>query len=110
MAPFDNLPPPDDAWTDLLRPLREPELPEPRPYFYARLEARMAAEQPPPVALPWWLRRPAYAATLGTLVLALNAGAAVYYARHEKPRPPAPDGYAAFAADYQLDPFQHPHD
>lgn len=95
----------DTAWTARLRPLREPALPEPRPFFYTRLEARLKA-QTAPLTLPWWLRRPAYATSLVLLVLALNAGAALHYAR-QRPAPPeiAARRYAAFVADYQLDPF-----
>ncbi|MBD2770022.1 hypothetical protein IC235_19210 [Hymenobacter sp. BT664] len=111
MLTSDNLPEEDEAWTARLRCLREPEPPEPRPFFYTRLEARLAAELLPSLARPWWRRHPAYAATLGVLVVALNAGAAVHYARHQRPTPgPAPHGYAAFVADYQLDPFYLPHE
>jgi hypothetical protein len=101
----------DEAWTALLRTLHPQGPPEPRPFFYTRLQARLAAGAPPPLALPWWLRRPAYAATLAALVLALNAGAALRYLRQHQPAPkPAPEGYAAFAAEYQLDPFSLPHE
>ena len=110
MFTSNNLPEDDEAWTARLRSLREPEPPEPRPFFYTRLAARLAAGPPQSLVLPWW-RRPAYAATLGVLVLTLNAGAAVYYARHQRPAPgPVPNGYAAFVADYQLDPFYLPHE
>ena len=95
----------DAAWTERLRPLREP-VPAPRPFVYTRIEAQLQAA---PAALTWWLRRPAYAGALALLVLGLNAGAALRYAR---PAPPAPaaSGYAAFVADYHLDPFDLLHD
>jgi len=103
-TPFEE----DTAWTERLRPLREPA-PEPRPFLYARLEPRLRAESGP-AALPWWLRRPAYAGLLAGLVLALNVGAAVRYAARQLPTAPPSARYAAFVADYQLDPFHLPHE
>lgn len=45
----------------------------PRPFFYTRLQARIAADAPvKSQLLPGWLRRPAYVALLGALVMALN--------------------------------------
>ncbi|GAB3580850.1 hypothetical protein [Hymenobacter daeguensis] len=63
----------DDAWNDLLGQLRRRPTPRPRPFFYSRVQARLAAQ--PPLAndlLPAWLRRPAYAALLGVLVCSLS--------------------------------------
>ena len=109
--------PPDDdeAWTALMRTLRPEGPPEPQPFLYTRLQARLAAEATPK-ALPTWLRRPAYAFSLGALVLVLNVGAAVYYVRQQPAAAAAPSaepaaaGYAAFAAEYQLDPFSVSHE
>ena len=99
----------DAAWTERLRPLREP-VPAPRPFVYTRIEAQLQA-QAAPTELTWWLRRPAYAGALALLVLGLNAGAAVRYAKPMPvPAPPAANGYAAFVADYHLDPFDLPHE
>ncbi|MCB2376153.1 hypothetical protein LGH70_01055 [Hymenobacter sp. BT635] len=74
--PF-NLPEDDDqAWTSLLRSLPQAP-PEPRPFFFTRLQARLAAQQPQPPALPTWLRRSVYAFSLAAMVLALNADTAM---------------------------------
>lgn len=112
MSPFDNPSADDEAWTARLRSLREPEPPEPRPFFYARLyarlHARLVAKQAPPAAWLGWLHRPAYTLSLAALVLAVNAGAALHYTQQQLPKP-APAGYAAFATEYQLDPFHLPH-
>ncbi|OUJ70275.1 hypothetical protein [Hymenobacter crusticola] len=78
--PF-NLPEDDEAWTTLLRSLQPPTPAEPRPFFYARLQARLAAQPPQPTMLPPWLRRMAYAFSVGALVLALNADTALNYMR-----------------------------
>ena len=74
MSDSDFRPGSDDAeWADLLRQLRQQPKAEPRPFFYARVHARLAATQAPaPAWLPAWVRRPAYAALLGALVLAVS--------------------------------------
>ena len=61
----------DQEWDALLRQLRTQPLAQPRPFFYSRVQARLApaARQP---WLPGWVRRPAYALLLGALVLALS--------------------------------------
>ena len=76
-----NLPEDDEAWTTRLRSLHPQAPPEPRPFFFARLQARLAAQQPRPATLPTWLRRVAYAFSLGALGLALNADTALEYGR-----------------------------
>ena len=60
----------DHEWEALLRQLRTQPLAPPRPFFYGRVQARLAAEARP--WLPGWVRRPAYAMLLGALVLALS--------------------------------------
>jgi hypothetical protein len=113
MSYLPNLPEDDEAWTARMRTLYPQGLPEPQPFFFTRLQARLEAQPPTPAVLPTWLRRPAYAFSLGALVLALNAGAAVYYVRQQRagslPQATA-EGYAAFAAEYQLDPFHISHE
>ncbi len=67
----------DDAWEDLLRQLPRRPQAQPRPFFYGRVQARLAADaaaEPPLV--PGWIRRPAYAALLGALVLSLTGDCA----------------------------------
>ena len=61
----------DPEWEELLRQLRTRQLAQARPFFYNRVQARLAARARPPW-LPGWMRRPAYAVLLGTLVLALS--------------------------------------
>lgn len=83
----------DEAWDALLRQLpRQPETPL-RPFFYGRVQARLAAEA---VAgkplLPGWLRRPAFAALLGALVLSLSGDCA---AVGTTAAAPGPAGYQA---------------
>ena len=71
-----NLPEDDEAWTTLLRSLPQGSR-KPGPFFFTRLQARLAAQQPQPLALPTWLRRSVYAFSLAALVLALNADSAM---------------------------------
>lgn len=80
MSDPSNLPEDDEAWTMLLRSWSE-EPPEPRPFFFARLQARLAARQPQPPVIPRWLRRAVYAFSAAALVLALNADSAAYAVR-----------------------------
>ena len=61
----------DPEWEELLRQLRTQEPAQPRPFFYTRVQARLATEANRPW-LPGWVRRPAYALLLGALVLALS--------------------------------------
>lgn len=68
-------PEPDEAWDDLLRELRRQPVAQLRPYFYGRVQARLAAETNR-AWLPGWVRRPAYALLLGALVLVLNGDGA----------------------------------
>ncbi len=67
----------DQQWQDLLGQLRRQPAPQPRPFFYARVQARLSAQRATPLPwLPGWLRRPAYAALLGMLVLAMSGDGA----------------------------------
>ena len=61
----------DPEWEALLRQLRTQPPAQPRPYFYSRVRARLAAEVSRSW-LPGWVRRPAYAMLFGALVLALS--------------------------------------
>lgn len=72
MSDFPTRPASDDDWNDLLRQLRNQPETQPRPFFYHRVHARLAARATPNASvLPGWLRRPAYAALCGAVVLAL---------------------------------------
>jgi hypothetical protein len=66
----------DEEWEQLLRQLRDKPKAQPKPFFYARVQARLAAELAPAVWLPSWARRPAYVALLGALVLAVSGDGA----------------------------------
>lgn len=70
--------PADQAWQELLHRLREQPVAPPRPFFYTRLQARLAATAPAPRAAAWpsWLPRPAYAAIVGLLMVILHADSA----------------------------------
>ena len=63
----------DEEWEDLVRQLHNQLPARPRPFFYSRLQARIA-DQPlvKSPLLPGWLRRPAYVVLLGVLVMTLN--------------------------------------
>lgn len=71
MSDYAPRPGADPEWDELLRQLRSQAVPSPRPYFYSRVQARLAAEADR-AWLPGWVRRPAYALLLGALVLALS--------------------------------------
>jgi len=67
----------DAEWQALLGQLRRQPVPPPRPFFYARVQARLTARRQSALAgLPGWLRRPAYAALLGALILAVSGDGA----------------------------------
>ncbi|MET4105123.1 hypothetical protein [Hymenobacter sp. UYP22] len=81
MSDLPNLPEEDDeAWTTLLRSV-SPRQAEPRAFFFTRLQARLAAQQPHPPTMPTWLRRSVYALSVVALGLALNADTALYGVR-----------------------------
>lgn len=66
-------PAPDEEWEDLMRQLHDQPLGSPRPFFYSRLNARLAAlDAAKDRVLPGWMLRPAYAALLGAMVLTLS--------------------------------------
>lgn len=87
------LPPGSDAeWEALLAQLRQQPPAQPQPFFYTRVQARLQTRRAAPLGrLPGWLRRPAYAALLGALVLAVSGdGAALRaapVASHSAPVP-----------------------
>ncbi|MGY3089723.1 hypothetical protein ACVWYF_002771 [Hymenobacter sp. UYAg731] len=73
MSDIINRPGSDEEWEALMRQLRNQPVAQPRPFFYARVQARLIANAPGSRQwLPVWLRQPAYAALLGALVLALS--------------------------------------
>ena len=85
-------PVPDEAWDDLVRQLRTQPQAGPRPFFYARVQARLAADvAAKSPALPGWLRRPAYAALLGALVITLSGDGTARPPAAANPCPDCPD-------------------
>lgn len=66
----------DEEWEALLHQLRHQPPAQPRPFFYARVQARLAAT-PPRAGLLGWVRRPAYLALLGLLGLAMSGDGVV---------------------------------
>ena len=67
----------DEEWKGLMHQLRTQPQVRPRPFFYARVYARLTADasatSPP---LPAWLRRPVYAVLLVVLVMTLSGDGA----------------------------------
>ncbi|MDO7853209.1 hypothetical protein [Hymenobacter convexus] len=77
MTKPDFRPAADEAWDALLRQLPHQPQARPRPFFYGRVQARLAAQASAARPLvPGWLRRPAFAALLGALVLSLSGDCA----------------------------------
>jgi len=87
MSDSDFRPGSDAEWAELLHQLQRQPKTQPRPFFYARVHARLAASQAQATAwLPAWVRRPAYAALLGALILAVSGdGAALLPAAPASP-------------------------
>ena len=77
----------DEEWERLLGQLRLQPKAQPQPFFYARVRSRLATQlQPTTSWLAGWLRRPAYVALLGALVLAMSKdGAALHSATAANP-------------------------
>ena len=79
----------DPDWEDLLRQLRTRPGAQPRPFFYSRVQARLASASRQPW-LPGWVCRPAYALLLGALVLALSGDDAALAAGAAQPTASVP--------------------
>lgn len=84
----------DQEWRDLMRQLPAGPPARPRPCFYARVQARLAADAAvTPFWWPGWLRRPAYAVLLGALLITLSGdGAALRPAQQVAPCEACPGG------------------
>lgn len=68
----------DKEWEALMHQLHNQPKARPRPFFYTRLHAQLVANAPIKSPLfPTWLRRPAYAALLGALVMVLSGDGSV---------------------------------
>lgn len=83
----------EPEWEALMHQLRRQPKPQPRPFFYARVRARLTAPRP---WLPGWGRLPAYLALLGLLMLAVSGdgallpAAASHYPSQQPGPPPLP--------------------
>ncbi|QIX62440.1 hypothetical protein HER32_15130 [Hymenobacter sp. BT18] len=75
----------DEEWEDLLRQWREQPAPQPRPYFYSRVRARLISETAAPQLQRTWVRWPAYAVMLGIVLLLSGDGAALPSADRDAP-------------------------
>ncbi|MCR5887097.1 hypothetical protein LRS06_04755 [Hymenobacter sp. J193] len=67
----------DEEWEDLLRQWRAQPAPQPRPYFYSRVRARLISETAERRPHRAWVRWPAYAVMLGIVLLLSGDGAAL---------------------------------
>lgn len=87
-----DLPPgSDQEWEELLRQLQVSAQAEPQPFFYARVHARLLAQaNTANTLLPKWFRKPAYAAALCALVLAVSGDGAVATAARPSPQASSP--------------------
>lgn len=60
----------DEEWENLLRQWRAQPAPQPKPYFYSRVRARLISEAGVECpAIRAWLRWPTYVAMLGILLM-----------------------------------------
>jgi hypothetical protein len=63
----------DEEWEELMRQLQSQSKAQPQPFFYARVHTRLITEER--TSSSWllsWIRRPAYLALLGALVLVVS--------------------------------------
>lgn len=92
-----------EQWEHWLNELKNIEPARPRPFFYTRLKARLE-QTPATEALPWWLRRPAYALAALGLLVGLNVAVALVSDWSGTQHLPDSDQvtYEEFASEYQL--------
>jgi hypothetical protein len=75
MSDFIHRPGSEEEWEAMVRQLRLQPKAQPRPFFYARVQARLLA--PAGATSAWrWLWRPAYAVVLGTMIFAISGDGA----------------------------------
>ena len=86
----------EEEWEALMRQLRQQAQGRPRPFLYARVQARLSTTAP---WLPDWVRRPVYLALLGLLMLAMSGDATTL------PPVVAANSYHSYQAD--LPPLPH---
>ncbi|WP_128548330.1 hypothetical protein [Larkinella soli] len=92
-----------DQWEALFGKLRKVEPAEPKPFFYARVQARLARRSEPQQPVPAWWFRPAYAVAGLALLVLLNLAVAVGYQNPaDSPAPAESETYDGFLTEYQL--------
>jgi hypothetical protein len=96
-----------EKWeTDFHRWGKRPN-PELRPFFYTRLQARLAQSGESVSWLPWWLRQPAYAYSALLLLVLLNIGVvtgAAWWGARDEVTSQATTTATAPLYDYEVDP------
>ncbi|TYZ05931.1 hypothetical protein FY528_20130 [Hymenobacter lutimineralis] len=75
----------DEEWENLLRQWREQSAPQPRPYFYSRVRARLISKTTAYQPRRTWVRWPAYAVMLGIVLLLSGDGATLPSADRDAP-------------------------
>lgn len=80
----------EEEWEALLHQMRQAPQAQPRPFFYARVQARLTAGPSPKAGRLGWVRRPVYVALLGLLGLAMSGDGVVL-----SPAQPAPTSQSA---------------
>ncbi|XBA03166.1 hypothetical protein A6C57_04450 [Fibrella sp. ES10-3-2-2] len=81
--------------------------PEMRPFFYTRLQARLAQSVETAEWLPWWLRQPAYAYSALLLLVLLNIGVvagAAWWTDKQATTQAATAATGAFLDEYGINP------
>lgn len=100
-----NVPNESDRWeTDFRRWGKRPQ-PEPRPFFYTRLQARLNQSVEAATWLPWWLRRPVYAYAALALLLLLNLGAVLSLTGTDAPTDDSVPAITTLQDNYPVDNF-----
>ncbi|MBF9236831.1 hypothetical protein I2I05_05430 [Hymenobacter sp. BT683] len=93
---------PDEEWADLMRQLQDQPQAQPRPFFYNRVTAQLSSRATAHRrGLPVWMLRPAYAALLGVIMLALSGDASALRV--------APDVPSESSADFGQPQTPSPH-
>jgi len=94
--------PDQEEWSALLQQLRKQAAVHPQPFFYNRVQARLAARQGLAGSwLPGWARRPAYIALVSALLLVMSGdGAALRSAATTSP-------YPTYQPDAASSPYSH---
>ncbi len=99
-----------DRWETSFRQWGQRPQPEPRPFFYTRLQARLNQSVESATWLPWWLRRPAYAYSALCVLLLLNVGVAATVANTPATDDEQTTVASVFQDDYSVDSILTPYE